>query len=120
MKHHFLFFILIFFLEAFHISHAQPVSIGGIINTYTPVTSIDTAGCNDKINVADASGFSIGDTVMIIQMKGATIDSSNTSSFGDVTDFGNAGNYEFTSVSSISANEITISGVLQYAYAPAG
>jgi hypothetical protein len=40
-------------------------------------------------------------------MKGATIDTSNTSSFGDVTDFGNAGNYEFSSVVNISANQIT-------------
>ncbi|HYV91686.1 MAG TPA: T9SS type A sorting domain-containing protein [Chitinophagales bacterium] len=120
MKHYFLFFITVFFLQAYHISSAQPVSISGIINTYTPVISIDTTGCNDMISVADATGFSMGDTVMIIQMKGATIDSSNTSSFGDVTDFGNAGNYEFTSVSAISANQITISGVLQYAYTPAG
>src|SRR6185503_13191004 len=111
MKHHFLFVITIFFLEAHHISSAQPVSISGVINIYTPVTSIDTSGCNDIINVADTSGFVVGDTVMIIQMKGAIIDSSNSSSFGDVTDFGNAGNYEFTSVASISANQITISGV---------
>ncbi|MEO5675146.1 MAG: T9SS type A sorting domain-containing protein [Chitinophagales bacterium] len=108
------------FLLHFHTIIAQPESISGIINTYASVISIDTAGCGDVIAVSDAGGFATGDTVMLIQMKGATIDSSNTSSFGDVTDFGNAGNYEFSSVTNISVNQITLAGKLQNLYLPSG
>ena len=44
--------------------------INGIINTYTKVTSIDAANI---VTVQDAAGFKAGDTVLLIQMKGATI-----------------------------------------------
>ena len=69
-----------------------------IINTYTPVTTLDP--CDNKITVEDASTFNIGDTVLMIQMKGAVIDSSNTAAFGTVTNYKNAGNYEFNYVKS--------------------
>lgn len=55
-----------------------------IINYYTPVLSFDA--CENKMLVEDVTNFSAGDTVFIIQMKGALIDSSNTPVFGTVTD----------------------------------
>lgn len=75
-----------------------------IVNNYTPINSINV--CTNKIIVEDASAFNIGDTVLIIQMKGATIDSSNTSTFGTISGYGNAGNYEFNYVKTINGNEI--------------
>jgi gliding motility-associated-like protein len=77
-----------------------------IINDYTPVSSLDV--CKNVINVEDASAFNIGDTVLIIQMKGAVIDSSNTISFGFVTNYRNAGNYEFNYVKSKNGNSIEL------------
>ena len=45
---------------------------------------------------------------MIIQMQGATIDTSNTVSYGSVTALNGAGLYEIVYVTSISGNVITI------------
>lgn len=79
--------------------HAQ---IAGVINQYTPVTAV----LCDHIEVQDASLLSVGDRVLIIQMKGANINTSNTSAFGTVTNYNNCGNYEFATVTSLSGNEV--------------
>jgi len=93
--------------------------IGGVINTYTPVISF--GACQNKIIVEDASTFNTGDTVLITQMKGAIIDSSNTSNFGTITDYKNAGNYEFNYVKSKSGNIIELKNNLTRQYdIPAG
>ncbi len=42
--------------------------IGGVINQYSHVESV---GGLDNVTVTDASSFSTGDTVLLIQMKGA-------------------------------------------------
>ena len=77
-----------------------------IINTYTPVISLDP--CENKMTVEDASTFNTGDTVLLIQMQGAVIDSTNTSSFGTITDYKNAGNYEFNYVKSKTGNVVEL------------
>ena len=77
-----------------------------IINSYTPLISLNA--CSNKIIVEDASSFKIGDTVLIIQMKGATIDSSNTATFGTIIKNNNAGNYEFNYVKNKVGNEIEL------------
>jgi len=74
------------------------------INDYTPVFSFDP--CANKITVEDGSAFKVGDTVLLIQMKGAVIDSSNTSAFGTITSYGQAGNYEFNYVKTRNGNVI--------------
>ncbi|MEP7110767.1 MAG: LamG-like jellyroll fold domain-containing protein [Ferruginibacter sp.] len=84
--------------------------IGGIINDYTPVISLNP--CNNEIAVENSAKYSIGDTVMIIQMKGAIIDSSNTASFGTIADYKNTGNYEFNYVKSKAGNIIELSNSL--------
>jgi len=85
-----------------------------IINKYTPVISFDP--CNNSINVENASDFNIGDTVLLIQMKGAEMDSSNTATFGTITDYRNAGNYEYNYVKAKSGNNIEMLNVLNRAY----
>jgi gliding motility-associated-like protein len=99
-------------------------NIGGIINNYTNVTAI---ACNN-VTVGNSSAFSINDRVLIIQMKGAVIDTSNSSSFGNVINYGNCGNYEFATILSISGltitfqnsllNNYTLSGVVQLIRVP--
>ena len=88
--------------------------ISNIINSYTPVIGFDP--CLNKITVEDASAFNIGDTVLIIQMKGAIIDSSNTAAFGTVTNYKNTGNYEFNYVKSKAGNTIELSNGLTRQY----
>jgi Secretion system C-terminal sorting domain len=63
---------------------------------------------------------------LIIQMKagtgtgGATINRTNTSSYGTVTAFGGAGNYEFATISTVSGSTVTFTKALVNTYDPAG
>lgn len=95
---------------------AQVTSISGTINIYTSVSGI----AGNTITVGSSTGFSVGDKILIIQMQGATIDESNSATFGNVTNFNDAGNYEFTTICSIpNATEIVLNGI-QRSYTPAG
>ncbi|MGB2702997.1 MAG: PKD domain-containing protein, partial [Chitinophagaceae bacterium] len=85
-------------------------SISSIINTYTPVLAFNP--CENKITVEDASTFNVGDTVLMIQMKGAVIDSSNTPNFGLTTNYRNAGNYQINYVKSKAGNIIELKNIL--------
>lgn len=89
-------------------------NIGGVINLYTPMTGL--LPCLNKISVVDATGYNVGDTVLLIQMKGAVIDSTNTSLFGNITDYKNAGNFEFNYIKSKSGNVIELKNILLRQY----
>ena len=80
-----------------HSVFGQITNISGVINDYTAVSSVT----GSTITVQSSSKFAIGDKVLLIQMQGALINESNTSSFGDITDIRNAGNYEFTEICQI-------------------
>ncbi len=84
------------------------------INDYTPVFSFNA--CENKMLVEDVSDFIVGDTVLIIQMKGALIDSSNTPAFGTITDYRNCGNFEFNYIKSISGNTVELKNNLTRQY----
>lgn len=109
-------------------SHHRPqsaTSISGIINHYAAVTDIDRCA---GVTVEDASRFSTGDLVMIIQMQGATINGSNTSAYGTITDYGSAGTYELARIHWIAGNTIhfqkriintyDVAGNVQLVYVP--
>jgi|GEM_PF-1353320 len=85
-----------------------------IINSYAAVLARDT--CDNALTVDTATGFRAGDTVLIIQMKGARIDSTNTSAFGTVTDYRQAGNYEFNVIRSVSGNNLSLMYELLHPY----
>ena len=87
-------------------------NISGTVNAYTPVTLISSC----SIDVLDVSAFSVGNRVMIIQMRGADMDTSNTANFGDLLSLNNCGNYEFSHVSAIVGNTIFLTDTLQRAY----
>jgi gliding motility-associated-like protein len=89
-------------------------SIGNIINAYTPVLGLSP--CDNKLTVEDATAFKVGDTVLLIQMKGAVIDSSNTANFGTVTNNRSAGNYEFNYVQSKVGNVIELRNLIVRSY----
>jgi hypothetical protein len=81
--------------------HAQ--SISGVVNQYVAVSSVNT----NSVNVTSSQGFSVGDRVLLIQMKGATISSANNVSFGQIQNYGDAGNFEFTNIAAINGTTIT-------------
>ena len=83
-------------------------SIGGIVNTYVQVTGIAT----NAVTVLNTNGFSVGDRTLLIQMKGANINTTNTASFGQIIGLGSAGNFEFSNIASINGNTITFTANL--------
>ena len=93
-------------------------NISGVINTYTAVQDFDN--CTGEVTVADASGFAIGGKVMIIQMKGASIVEANNAAFGTVTDLGNCGLYELSTISNVAGNVISLGFALINDYDIAG
>lgn len=86
------------------------------INVYTHILEYEP--CHNTISFDEEASddFFEGDTILIIQMKGAVIDSSNTSNFGTLTDYKYAGNYEFNYVKSISGNVIELKNKLTRQY----
>ena len=90
----------------------QPIS--NIINDYTPVKSFDI--CNNTLVVENSSAYKPGDTVLIIQMKGAVIDSTNGVAFGTIANYRNSGNYEFNIVKQRTGNTITLLNSLERQY----
>ncbi len=89
-------------------------SISGTVNTYIDVVSVDAA---DQITVSDASQFIIGDTVLIIQMKGIEINVPTTAAaYGSLQNKFSSGKYEFLIISNISGNQIVFSADLAFSY----
>ena len=84
----FFFFLLAFYFDAYN------QSISGIVNSYVEVTGVSA----NSVNVVSTFGFSEGDKVLLIQMKGAAITTGNISDFGIITSLNNAGNFEFGSI----------------------
>lgn len=85
-----------------------------IVNDYTPVLALNP--CNNTLTVENGTAYNVGDTVLLIQMKGAVIDSTNTAAFGTITSYNNAGNYEFNYVKSKAGNVIELKNVLTRQY----
>jgi gliding motility-associated-like protein len=95
------------------INTATPIS--NVINDYTPVLAFEDK-CKNTITVENAGNYKVNDTVLIIQMKGAVIDSSNSAAFGSIINYKNAGKYEFNYIKSISGNAIQLKNTLLNAY----
>lgn len=90
-------------------------NIGGVINDYSRVTNITFPNCDicdqsdaclNAIQVLNPQFFSAGDRVLIIQMAGANIITTNTANAGQVTAINNAGNYEFFTVKEVVGNTV--------------
>jgi type IX secretion system substrate protein len=82
----------------------QTTNISGIINTYHRVIEIIPAkAC---IRVSSTVGLTMDENIMIIQMKGATIDMSNTATFGDTISLNRAGNYEIGTICKINGDSL--------------
>ncbi len=96
--------------------YGQTAQIGGTINRYAAVFAYDPCTNSFTVGNFQASAFKAGDTVYIMQMKGAIIDSSNSANFGTVTNYANAGNYELNYVSQVSGNNIQLKNALQRTY----
>lgn len=109
----FLFFCTVIFIAK---NTSAQTDISGIINDYTKVTALYT--CNNYLTVASSAAFNPGDHVLLIQMQGATIDETQSATFGTITGMGNAGNYEFNEILSITGNDIYLKYSFLKTYTP--
>ncbi|MBX9782920.1 MAG: hypothetical protein K2X48_06490 [Chitinophagaceae bacterium] len=108
----YLYSTLFFITVSFSSANAQTAS--GIINSYFKVTNFIPA--YNGIRVQNITGLAKGDRVMIIQMKGASITSSNNSSFGNITADGGAGKYEFATICSFLNDTVVFERTLVNTY----
>lgn len=93
--------IVILFHLSF-LSFSQTTNISGIVNTYHSVLGISTTAAK----LDNVSGLAYGNTVLVIQMKGASIITTNNSTFGDTTSLNYAGNYEVATICSVSNDTV--------------
>lgn len=89
-------------------------SLSGVINRYAAITDINY--CSSTLSVNQPANFNVNDLVLIIQMKGAVINATNTSAFGAVAQINAAGLYEFARVQSITGNNVRLQNALVNSY----
>jgi hypothetical protein len=132
---HYLFISVFVFTQTLSLSQtskdgAETVSSSGIIfNRYDKLVSTALAGdfsisLNNIANLEGsaisgasnnpyaANAVGVGDLLMIIKMQGAAINTTNSSSYGNITAYNNTGVYELVAVQSISGNTIILSAAL--------
>ena len=100
-KIHLTFFFLIFVFPL-----TAQVQLSGVINSYTKVTAIESDDCQSRITVQNTGSFAKVNRVVLMQMQGAIIDESNSSSFGNVTDLGSAGLYEIHEIDYVDGQDV--------------
>ncbi len=110
----FIFSILFFFTAAVH---AQNIS--GVVNLYRKVLWADSATGRVKLsNVSGLIPYS-GNKVMLIQMKGATINGGSSSTdpaFGDITAINGAGYYEIATICGFLSDTVVMERKLNNFY----
>ena len=94
--------MLIILLHFTFFSSSQTTNISGIKNSYHSVLGMSPVAAK----LDDVSGLSYGNTVLLIQMKGAGITTTNTASFGDTISLNYAGNYELATICSVSNDSV--------------
>ena len=90
-------------LFSFLTSPAQ-TNISGVVNSYYKVVEVIPAKACVRLNTV--VGLARLQKTLIIQMKGASIDSTNSSSFGDTISLNNSGNYELAIICSINGDSV--------------
>jgi len=101
-----------------------------VINQYDVLAAAAAAGDTSvtvsnitNLSSSEATGggaLAAGDVVMLYQARGATIVTTNTPTYGDISSYGNAGNYELRTVRSVAGNVIGLDGASTGAACVAG
>ncbi|MCU0435781.1 MAG: T9SS type A sorting domain-containing protein [Bacteroidia bacterium] len=81
---------------------ASAQTLTGVINSYLRVTAIsgNTLTCDNLSGPIGA--YSAGSFAILIQMKGATITTTNNFAYGNLISLNNAGNFNIVQISSVS------------------
>lgn len=98
----FLSFTSVFFFS--FITLFSQTNISGVVNSYYRVIEVIPAKACVRLNTV--SGLARLQKTLLIQMKGASVVTTNNSSFGDTTSLNNAGNYEVAIICAISGDSV--------------
>ena len=94
--------------------YARAQTISGVINSYARALAFDY--CQNTVTIAGTTDFAVGDSVLIMQMTGVTIDQTNTASFGTVTKENGISNVEFAQVAAITPTTLRFKNTLLNQY----
>ncbi len=83
---------------------SSQTSISGTVNDYFSVSAINVE--DYEATTSGSNNLNPDDLVLIIQMQGATIDQSQSNSFGSISNYNAAGTYEFQRVCSKQGNQV--------------
>jgi hypothetical protein len=100
---------------------ASSVSSGATSVTVSNIAQLaGSYSFTNSVNAFANDALEAGDLVMIVQMQGATITTTDNSSYGAITGYNNTGNYELRTVSSVSSNTISFCVGLTNSYTQSG
>jgi gliding motility-associated-like protein len=98
-------------------------ALNTVVNCYSPVTNNVTAGAT-SVTVNNSGGnncnWECGDMVMIYQAQGASINTADSPTYGDITAYNNSGLYEFNYVTSMSGNTVNLQNPVTNNYTASG
>jgi hypothetical protein len=99
------------------VSSSQTTNISGVVNTYHSVVEvIPSKAC---VRVSSTAGLTPSVKVLLIQMKGASLNTtSNTTAFGDTVSLNNAGNYEVGTICAIVGDSVFLVHTILNTYTP--
>jgi hypothetical protein len=112
----FLKFVSLFFLLSINGFSQSTTNISGVVNSYYQVIEVMPAIYALKVN--NPSGLVENDRVLIVQMKGASINTANGSGFGDTTALNEAGNYETAVICRIRTDTVYFYHTFLNTYTP--
>lgn len=93
-------------------------NINGVVNSYHKVTGINYS--QSGLALDNAIGIVVNDRVMVVQMKGATVNTvTNSSSFGSISSLNGAGNYELATVCAVRGDSVFLLQQLLHTYSEA-
>ncbi|MGM0463031.1 MAG: gliding motility-associated C-terminal domain-containing protein [Bacteroidota bacterium] len=79
--------------------YGSPQEISGVINNYARVNTIAS---QDAVILDEVGGFSDGDTVLVMQMKGVSVQVTQSTGFGSAVQYvGEPGYYEFVIIDQV-------------------
>lgn len=110
---------ILLFIGCFTIgkSHAQ-TNISGVVNSYYQVVEVIPAKACVRLNTV--SGLASSNRILLVQMKGASFLTTNSTAFGDTTSTNEAGYYEAGAICAIRGDSVFLFHNLLHNYTPAG
>jgi hypothetical protein len=109
-------FVMSFFLLPAILFSQSTTNISGIVNSYYQV--IEVMPTIYALKVSNPAGLGVNNRVLIVQMKGASVNTANDSGFGDTTTLNEAGNYETAVICKIKTDTIYFHHTFLNTYSP--